>query len=613
MSSELLPYYNRELTYIRHLAAQFAQEHPKIAGRLRLGPDTSEDPHVERLIEAFAYLTARVRHKIEDEFPEITESLLGVLYPHYQAPVPSMAIVQLHLDPEQNQLFTGYEVPRHTPLETEPVNGEPCRFRTCYPTTLWPIDLMLAELNKPPFSAPATLESPRAAAVLRLVLTCRDPKITFGQLSLSSLRFFLKGQPQHIFPLYEFLFNNALEVALAKGPGDAAPVVLGADCIRPVGFARDEGMLPYPARSFLGYRLLTEFFAFAPKFLFFDLAGIPAEALARAGNRLEVFIYLSQSSTELEQNVSAETFRLGCTPIVNLYRQQAEPIPLTHTEHEYRVVPDRRRPLAHEVYAVERVSAVGPDNQQLEFLPFFSVKHGLEREAWPTYWHAARRAAERSGGAGTDHGTEVYLSLVDLDFQPSGKPNWVLDVATTCLNRDLPHQLPFGGGQPRLQISEGGGLVTDITCLTPPTRTLRPARRKGLLWRLISHLSLNHLSLVGVEDRAEALREILKLYDFTDSAETRNIIDGLVQVKARHVVGRAGSHERGFCRGVEVNVQLDEDRFTGSGLYLFAAVLERFLGLYTTVNSFTKLVAAVRGREGVLRRWPPRMGERVLV
>ena len=328
--------------------------------------------------------------------------------------------------------------------------------------------------------------------------------MTFAGLSISSLRFFLKGQPQYIYRLYELILNNTIEVALANGPDDDAPVVLDPDCLRQVGFERDEGLLPYSPRSFLGYRLLTEYFAFAEKFLFVDLAihDPPLtgrlRGIQRVGNRLEIFLYLNRTVSDLEHDLS-DTFRLGCTPVVNLYEQRAEPIEFTQTDFEYRVVPDARRPLAHEIYSVERVTATAPDGRQTEYQPFFSVKHALAEAAAQTFWYATRKPAEHSKGD-IDHGTEIYLSLVDLNFQPSAPADWTLEVETTCLNRDLPHRLPFGGDQPRLQLSQGSGLVSRIACLTPPTRTLRPAQRQGALWRLISHLSLNHLSLVDNGD-----------------------------------------------------------------------------------------------------------------
>jgi type VI secretion system protein ImpG len=612
MSDDLLPWYNRELSYVRRQAAQFAEAHPKIASRLRLGPDSTEDPHVERLIEAFAYLTARVRRKLDDDFPEITEALLGVLYPHYQRPIPSMAIVQLELNPEQKELPAGHTVPRHSPVETEPIQGEPCRFRTGYPVTLWPVEVRAGSLGRPPFQAPATPYLPEAASVLRLSLACRAKAGRFADLEMDSLRFFLKGQAQHVYRLYELIFNNVVEVAVANGPDDRNPVLLDADCLRPVGFERDEGLLPYTARSFVGYRLLSEFFAFPLKYLFFDAAW-GRRALARIGNRLEVYFYLNQAVPDLEQYISADTFRLGCTPVVNLYRRRAEPIRLTHTETEYRVVPDARRPLAHEVYSVERVTATAPDGGQVEYRPFFSVRHAEDDQAQATYWHASRRGGE-GGAAATDHGTEIFLALVDLDRQPSVAPEWTVDVETVCCNRDLPNRLPFGGDQPRLQLADGDALVSRVVCLTPPTRTFRPALRQGALWRLISHLSLGHLSLEGTDDKALALREILKLYDFADSAETRTLIDGVTRVHGRRVAGRV---RRGpadaFCQGIEITVQFDEDKFTGNGLFLFAGVLERFLALYSSLNSFTRLVATLRGREGELRRWAPRLGEKVLI
>jgi type VI secretion system protein ImpG len=613
MSDTLLPYYNRELAYLRRLGAEFAEAHPKIAGRLRLGPDSTEDPHVARLIEAVAYLNARTRFKLEDDFPEITEAMLGVLYPHYLNPVPSMAILQFALDPEQAELTTGYLVPAGTQIETEPIQGEPCRFRTCYPVTVWPIELEAARLVRPPFTAPATPRSSQAAALLRLSLRTRAEAVPFAAMPLTSLRFYLNGLPQHVYALYELLFNHALDVAVAGGAESGPPAVLPADALRPVGFGPDEGLLPYPARSFPGYRLLTEYFAFPNKFLFVDLTGLDEALLSRMGNRLDVCIYLSRASADLEQNLSADTFRLGCTPMVNLFRQRAEPIALTHAEPEYRVVPDARRPLAMEVYGVERVAATSPDGEAVEYLPFYSTRHAEGSADRPAFWHATRRPGGYKGGQ-VDFGTEIYLSLVDLGFQPSAPAGWTLDVETTCLNRDLPYRLPFGGGQPRLQRSEGGGPLAPLVCLTPPTRTLRPALKHGTGWRLVSHLVLNHLSLEG-DEAAAALREILKLYDFTDSADTRGRIDGVVGVSSRRVVGRVRDRRQAeaFTKGVEVTVRFDEDRFSGSGLFLFASVLERFLALYCSVNSFSKMIAATTRREGELRRWPPRAGTKTLL
>jgi len=521
--------------------------------------------------------------------------------------------VRFVLDPGQSDLVAGYTIPSETALETEPIDGEPCRFRTCYPTVLWPIEVKAASLAGRPFAAPATKHTSRSVAALRLQLQCLGDDMTFSKLSLDSLRFFLRGQSQHVFALYELIFNNTLGVALATSPDDRNPVVLGPQCIRPVGFDRDEGMLPWPSRSFLGYRLLSEYFAFPHKFLFFDLTGLDKQVLRKAGNHLEAYLYLNRSSVDLEQNVAESTFQLGCTPIINLFKQRAEPIALSHTQTEYRVVPDARRPLANEVYSIDRVTATSPDNEQVEYEPFYSFKHASDRLAQKTFWYAERRPAERCGGE-LDQGTEVYLSLVDLGFEASAPGDWTLDVETTCLNRDLPYRLSWRQGQSGLRLTTGAPVSRIESVSGGPTRTLRPALKRGAAWRLISHLSLNHLSLTDEKEGADALREILTLYDFADSGETRAMIEGILSVRSRRVVGRvAGDLRGGFCRGVEVTLHFDEDRFAGSGLFLFASVLERFLGLYCSVNSFSKLIATTNKREGELRRWPPRAAETVLL
>lgn len=619
MSDELLPFYNRELSFIRHMAAEFAAANPKIAGRLRLGPESSEDPHVERLIEAFAYLNARTRHKIEDDFPELTDAILGVLYPHYLAPIPSMSIVQFHLDPGQAELATGYTVPRGAAIETEPIRGEPCRFRTCYPATIWPIDVQSVTLTRPPFTAPVAPASADTAAMLRVVLRSWSP-MQFANFQMESLRFFIGGQPQLAYTLYELIFNNTTEVVLASSANDPQPIRLGANALKQVGFSRDEGLVPYSPHSFLAYRLLSEFFTFPTKFLFLELDGLNPRNLSSIGPQLELFFFLNETSEDLEQNISTDMFRLGCTPMVNLFSQRAEPIPLTGHTWEYRIVPDARRPLAMEVYSVDQVSASSPSGKQVDYVPFFSIKHASRRDHDQPFWHAVRRPAGQAEGT-VDAGTEVYLSLVDLDFSVSSPADWTVDVVTTCCNRDLPQRLPFGGGQPRLQLTEGNALVTRISCLTPPTPTLRPPRRNQAMWRLISHLTLNHLSIIEQgQDGASALREMLKLYDFTESPVTQTLIEGLLDVRSRRIIsriggtdGRRGEVAGGFCRGIEVTLLFDEERFAGSGLFLFACVLERFLALYSSINSFTQMVATIKGREGILRRWPPRAGEQVLL
>jgi type VI secretion system protein ImpG len=604
MADDLLTYYERELSFIRQMAGEFAGKYPKIASRLLLESDKSEDPHVERLVQAFAFLAARVHHKIDDEYPEITESLLNVLYPHYLAPIPSMSIVQFVLDPEQGKLTTGFQIDKGATLYSQAVSGSPCRFRTCYPATLWPIDVAAAHLD----TLDGVRNAPRSAvAVLKLELRCLGA-IKFAELELSQLRFYLHGESPLVHAMYEALCNDSCEVQL-RDPrrNGVAPIVLSKKCVQPVGFGPTEGLLPYGPRSFLGYRLLQEYFAFPEKFLFVDLLELDRATRAGLGDRMEVYIFLDRAP-KLEQSVSKDNFRLGCAPVVNLFEQIAEPIRLSHTQTEYRVIADVRRQNATEVYSVNSAVSIAPDREETqEFQPFYSIKHAAADDQQKAFWYTARRPSTRKG----DPGTEIYISLVDLNFRPAAPAVETLTLHTTCTNRDLPGKLPFGGDQGSFEL-EGAAPLSRIRCLRKPTETLRAPLRRGTQWRIISHLSLNYLSLC--EGGREALQEILKLYDCADSSATRQQIAGLTQLSSRQVVGRPASMPwNGFCRGLEVTLQFDEEKYIGSGVYLFASVLEKFLGLYTTLNSFTQLIAKSQQREHPIKKWPSRAGEQILL
>lgn len=604
MADELLTYYERELTFLRQMGAEFAAKYPKIATRLLLEADKCEDPHVERLLQGFAFLAARVHRKLDDEFPELTDALLGVLYPHYLAPIPSMGIVEFVLDPDQGKLTTAHRIERGVTVYSQPVGGTPCRFRTCYPVTLWPLEVTSAKLDVPDRVGP----SRGAAAVIRLGLRCLGGT-TLPEIELDQLRFYLHGESALAHGLYELLFNNTVQVQLRPPAGQKGvePVTLSPRCLRPVGFDPDEGMLPYTPRSFLGYRLLQEYFSLPEKFLFFDLHELDRAGRAGFKEGLEVAIFLDRMP-QLEQPMDAGTFRLACTPIVNLFEQIAEPIRLSHAETEYRAIPDLRRPDAVEVYAVESVTSTSPYlPEPIEFQPFYSFKHAIDREQQRAFWYATRRPSPKKG----DPGTEVYLSLVDLNFQPTLPAVETLTIHATCTNRDLPGKLPFGGEQGDFEV-EGGAPLSRIRCLTKPTPTARPPIRRGAHWRLLSHLSLNYLSVC--EGGKEALQEILKLYDFADSAVIRQQIAGITNVTSRRVVRRPGGMPwNGFCRGIEVTVEFDAEKYVGTGLFLFASVLEKFLGLYSSLNSFSQLIATTRQRKEPLKRWPPRAGEQILL
>lgn len=612
MRDDLLYYYERELTFIRRMGADFARRYPKIASRLQLEPDKCEDPHVERLLEGFAFLAARVHLKLDDDFPEITEALLNIVYPHYVRPLPAMSLVEFQLDPEQGKLTTGYKIPQNSLLYSKPVGGVPCKFRSCYDTVLWPLTVAAAQWTTPDRLSPAVKDL-EASAALRLELRCL-PDIAFDKLDLSTLRLHLSGENNLVFTLYELLCNSCTRI-LVRDPANPKrpPIMLPPAALRPVGFAEDEGILPYPGRSFLAYRLLQEYFTFPEKFLFLDLAGFDQLRAAGFSERAEFIFFVAPFERNdrramLESGVSARTIRLACTPVVNLFPQTSEPVLLDQRRHEYAITPDARRRLTTEIFSVDEVVGVTPGSREpIRFEPFYSSRHGSERTKHQAYWYARRRAT----GWRSDGGTDVYLSFVDLSERVVHPRLDAVTARLTCFNGDLPSRLPFGNQDGDFELP-GGGPVRKTVALVKPTSVVQPPLGKAQMWRLISQLSLNYLSLV--EGGTEALQELLRLHNFADTASAEGQIQGIKSVRsAPHHSRIVGEYGVSFARGRRVEIEFDESQFTGGGLYLFASVLERFLGLYASLNSFCVLAARSQQRKSPLREWPPRAGWKPLL
>ena len=631
MRDELLGYYERELVFLRRMGAEFARKYPKIASRLLLEGEKIEDPHVERMIESFAFLTGRVGLKLDDELPEITESFINLLYPHYLAPIPSMAIAQFSFGSPNDKITAAQILERGAKLNSRPVDGTPCQFRTAYDVQLLPIEIESAALESP---APKNSQGKYADATIRLTMKCfgganlHEMKVAGTEEPPKFFRFYLDGDPQLVYPLYEIIFNRSVSVELRprEQPLDSQtmmktitglqlklpdPVVIPADeAIKQVGFNDEDSVLPYTDRSFKGYRLLSEYFAFPYKFLFFDIYGIDQAIASKFGGYFDVLIHLKDVTPPIAPVVT-ETFRLSCTPVINLFQRLADPVYVSQQSYEYHIIPDIHRQTTTEIYSVDGVFTSDPRSGVVrEFSPFYSLRHSYGEQMERSFWYANRRGSQRAD----DEGTEIHMSLVDANFSPFVPAVEVLNIKATCTNRDLPARLPFGGKDSDFEV-EGTALISRVRCLTKPTETIRPPRRRGLQWRLISHLNLNFLSLVNAEGgNPEALQEILHLYNFNDSSVTRKQILGIKSVHSRKAVRQIGDRiGAGFVRGLETTITLDEEEFVGSSMYLFACVVDRFLSLYTSLNSFNQLVLRSEQREEDIKAFPPRTGDQFLL
>lgn len=623
MDPRLLKYYNRELQHLREMAGEFAQEFPKIAGRLSLDGFECADPYVERLLEGFGFLTARIQLKLDAEFPRFTQHLLEMTYPHYLAPTPSMAVVRLEPDMDEGSLAEGFEVPRGSRLRSVLAKGEqtPCEYLTSHNVRLWPLQVEEAEyfVHSRELSGLAGINQQAIKAGFRLRLRSGGGR-AFSKLSLNELTLFLGGPGERALRIYEQMHGNAIAVvARWQGAEGIEHEVIPASRIEQVGFEDDEALLPFTRRSFQGYRLLHEYFAFHQRYLFVRLAGLERAVRRCEAEELTLLVLLDRADADLTNVVDAKDFALHCTPAVNLFPKRADRIHVSGTAPEYHLVVDRTRPVDFEVHSIQEVvgHGTGADAEQ-PFRPFYAMgDRGGDHRAYYTLRREPRQLSskQRSYGSRSGYvGSEVYLALVDADEAPYRSDLKQLAVRALCTNRDLPLHMPVAQGRTDFTL-ETGAPVRAIRCVAGPTRPRPPFGEGEVAWKLVSHLSLNYLSLLDDEQTtgAAALHEMLKLYADANEPSTIKQIEGLHSAAARPITRSIpGPGPLAFGRGLEVTLTCDEAAFEGTGVFLLGAVMERFFAKYVSINSFAETVVRTLDR-GEIMRWPVRTGRRQML
>jgi len=624
MDERLLDLYNTELRHLRETAGEFAREFPKIAGRLALDKEAKEicpDPYVERLLEGFAFLAARVHLKLDAEFPRFTQGLLETVYPDYLCPVPSTAVVRFDPEEQEAALAQGFLLKRGTVMRSLLGKGErtACTFTTAQDVRLFPLNIVEARYftrNVAELNLPREINA-KAAFRIRLQKTIPNP---FKEIQAGSLTFFIRGADELPGLIYEQIFAHKIRLAV-QSPADRKKTValLPSDCIRRVGFSQDQALLPPSPRGFEGYRLLREYFAFPQRFLFFELTGLQ-EAMAQvAGEQLDLIIVLDEQDTRLDGRVEKSCFELFCTPVINLFPKTLDRILLTDRFSEFHLVPDRNRPLDFEVFRVEAVTGYGetPD-QEREFRPFYQNRDtDLETSAYDSTNRVARLASVREKATGrrsTYAGSDVFLSLVDAAMAPYRSDLRQLGIRALCTNRHLPIQMAVSVGRTDFTMDISAP-VTAIRVLSGPT-VPQPSLAEGrFAWRLISHLSLNYLSLLDApgEEGAKALREILQLYVSQNDRQAIRQIDGLRSVRSQPIVRRVATPGPiTFARGLEIVLTFDEAAFEGLGVMVLGAVLEQFFAKYVSLNSFTETCIHTLQRKQIMR-WPTQLGRRQIL
>lgn len=625
MDKRFLGLYNEELQFIREQSGEFAASYPKIAGRLALdreGKEICPDPFVERLLEGFAFLTARVRHKFDAGFPRFTQGLLETIYPHYLCPTPSMLVARFEAELADGALLGGFKIPRGTTLRALPGKNErtACEFRTAHDATLWPLRLTEAQYYTRDLGTLGLSAAGGARAAFRFRFEITAGANANALKHIPGLDLYIRGNDEIPVRIYEQLIGRQQTTFLR--PVETGRITtarpLGSQAVKRVGLTEDEALLPPSPRTFEGYRLLKEYFAFPQRFLFVRLAGLGEALAGLSGTSFDVIVLLSSAEPLLEGRIDRSSFDLNCTPAINLVRRRADRIQLDSRFHEHQVIVDRTRPLDFEVFQIASVKGIGANSEEVqEFRPFYQSSGGDPGGAYFTAHRVPRILTEREKRFGKESsysGSELYLSLVDSQSAPYRGDLRQVALEVLATNRHLP--LTMGIGQARTDFTmDGGGPVKAISCVTGPTAPREAFIDGEILWRLISHLSLNYHSIVSTakEEGRVAFREMLRLYSNPNDRSMLKQIEGVQSVEAKAVVRRIDTPgAMTFVRGTELALQLDETAFTGSGVFLFGAVAERFFAKYASINSFTETVIKSPQR-GEVMRWPIQTGLRPLL
>lgn len=554
-------YYQNELAYLRDMGRAFAAEHPAVAGMLA---ERSGDPDVERLLEGFAFVAARLRQRVDSSLPELIETLTELLLPHFVRPTPATTIVAFDVPHAGGR--GARKLPAGAALETRPVRGTSCSFRTTRDLTLLPLTLLSQRLDDSSASRPE----------LRLTFEL-DPAAREAVFSTEGIRFYLHGELTLTTQLYLWFSRHVSAVSLTSDEGRT--VELSARSVRPVGFDGRDALFPWPAFSSQAARLLLEYATLAPKFLFLDIQGLD-RAAHMEGARFELTVRFSRPPP-LPSRMPEGTLRLHCVPAVNLFSTSADPVRTDITGRPVLLRGAELDPMHSEIFSVDHVVGMSPArDERRQYLPFHSFEHALPEASHPGFYKLTR---ERSP---VDDGLHTFIRV---DHGPKGPPllhDETLSVEVTCTNRSLCGDLQLGDVcSPTADTPSGVSFVN----IAPVSRATRPPLGTELSFQFISHLAATRRSLGDLG----ALKAFLHLYnpqEQTDHPAARTHgrrIDAIRDVRARTITRVV----RGAAlRGTLYHVEVEREGFASDGdAYLFGAVLHAVLDSQASLNTFADL------------------------
>ena len=626
MDALFLDHYDRELAFLREMGSAFANQYPKLAGQLGLDEFQCSDPFVERLLEGFAFMSARVQRRLDAEFPQLTRAIFEAVFPHYARPIPSAGIFQLNPAHDEGSLVAGYTVPRGTRLLAEPALGQQTgvRFDTTADTQLWPLRISQVGYHSrdavSSFPLPPAFYQSNIRGVLHIALET-TAAVPINAIQIDRLRFHLRGgDTAH--QLYESLLAHTNMIAIA-GPSPTNALtsqswnLMASDQMRAIGFEDDAMLSPGDSRSFTGYRLLQDYFILPEKFLFVELDGLRSHIQNFHGNQVHLLFAIEHSPGKAIERASTDHVVLHCVPAINLFPKRADRIHLDHTQHEHQLISDRSRPLDFEIWSIEEMAAHKSASAiEALCLPLYAPPTSKNSSPKNELYYTLDRRQRVLGDSRTPShrhaylGSEVYLSLTDSQGTASRTEYQQLSSQVYCTNRDLPLLTPERGWRTGFRV-ESAAPIANVLCLVGPTPPRGPlvTEQGESAWRLVGHLTPNYLSLMDSQEGGAAmLRELLQLYCAPENNSSLRQIEGLRNVRQNPVVRRLPMPgPLTFAQGLEIELQCDEEAFEGGGAFLLASVLEQFFARFVTINSFTEL-HLVSTKRGSIHRWPPRTG-----
>lgn len=547
---------------------------------------------MERLLEGFAFLTARLREKIDDQLPEVTQQLLMLMWPNFLRPIPAMCIMEYV--PIPGAIAELQKVPQGAEVLSAPVDGTICRFR------------LVSDLNVLPLKIDDVRhEHSQAASAITISLsTLTEEPIT--AIGLRKLLIHYTGSAYSAQSIGLWIHRYLSKISI--GTGDRFEPFSPSD-VRPAGFSHEEAVLPYPQNAFPGYRLLQEFFTLPEKFAFFEVTLPSLSHIPQSAQRVDIVLEFERPLPP-DVRVGRDSFRLHCAPAINLFDHDAEPILLDGKRNEYAVVPAKRDASEIDVFSIDEVTGWHPSldggpGASRRYDRFESFSHEVERAEGRSAIYFREKVRQHVAGTRLDR----LLSFVREDEAQVYRQNETISVRLSCSNGTAPSHLGLGDiNKPTRNVPA----FVRPTNITRPSMPCYPMIDGTLQWQLISSLSLNYRSL---QDPV-ALRNILMTFDFPARVDAqrertaRHRLEGIHSIHSEPV-------DRLFqglpVRGMRSVVRMRESRFASDGeMFLFSSVLAEFFALYATVNSFHEMV--VQGIEkGEVYRWQARVGNQPLI